>query len=271
VARGAIGFGIVRSIDPTRGRARLAELCEALGKDLDSLFIPHHPESYRKLVSAFEAGDVAVAWLPPIASAQLVERGRAELLALPIRRGAVAYRSALIVRRGGPASLADLKGRRMAWVDPESSSGYLVPRLMLHGAGFDVTSFFSEERFLMSHSGVVDAVASGRYDVGATYCAVEGGSGVHGSWTGATEVPLEVLATSGSIPNDAIVVSTTLPSDVRSQLLRWLISMRSPSAKRLCADLFSADSFRVASTAHFEPLRRIVLAARARGTIPPPR
>jgi hypothetical protein len=58
---------------------------------------------------------------------------------------------------------------------------------------------------------------------------------------------------------------------VRSKVLRWLLDLRSPRAKSLCTDLFGAEAFRIATPEHFEPLRRMLIAARAHGSIPPPR
>jgi phosphonate transport system substrate-binding protein len=269
--RDSIGFGIAQSIDPTRSRARLAELCDTLRVEIGPLFIPRHPASYKSLVDAFLVGEISVAWLPPIACSELVERGRALVLALPVRRGSISYRSALIARRGAVAGLGDLRGRTVAWVDPDSSSGYLIARLMLHGAGLDLSTLFAAEQFVMSHAAVVGAVSTGRCDVGATYCSAEGEP--HGPWVGASAVPIAVLATSGAIPNDAIVVSTGVSVDVRAKLLRWLLELRTPQAKKLCADLFAADSFRVAAKEHYEPLRRMLLAAEVRGraSVRPPR
>jgi phosphonate transport system substrate-binding protein len=259
----SIGFGIAQSIDPTRGRARLAELCDTLRSDVGQSFIPRHATSYKDLVESFEAGAISVAWLPPIVCSELVDRGRALVLALPVRRGSISYRSALIVRKGAIANLGDLRGRTVAWVDPDSSSGYLVARLMLDAAGLDPRTLFAAEQFVMSHAAVVGAVAAGRCDVGATYCSAEGEP--HGPWASASAVPIAVLATSGTIPNDAIVVSTSVSVDVRAKLLRWLLELRTPQAKKLCADLFAADAFRVAAKEHYEPLRRMLLAAQVRG------
>jgi phosphate/phosphite/phosphonate ABC transporter binding protein len=269
VARGSLGFGIVRSIDAALGRARLAELCMVLTDEVGVLFIPHHPNTYRSLIEAFGTGEVAVAWLPPIAGWQLEEAGVASVLALPARRGSLSYCAAIFTRPDGPRRMGDLQGSRMAWVDPDSSSGYLVPRLCLQGAGLDLANLFAQESFLMSHSAVVEAVLAGRFDAGATHCQpAAAGARPRGAWG---DADVHVLTTSGAIPNDAIVVSRSLPADVRSKLLRWLLDLRGQRAKGLCTDLFGAENFRIATREHFEPLRRILIAAKAHGSIPPPK
>jgi phosphonate transport system substrate-binding protein len=175
----------------------------------------------------------------------------------------------------------DLTSKRVAWVDRESSSGYYVPRLFLQGAGLDPTRLFAEEHFAGSHSSVVTAVLGGRVDLGATYCAL--GTGAResggfakvdpggpapplprGSWTkeGAPQPPLRVLAMTGAIPNDALVVATSVPSELRLSLLRWLLNLGPGRALQLCGELFGADAFQVSSPAHFDPLRRLVARSR---------
>jgi phosphonate transport system substrate-binding protein len=244
-------------------------MCTALTADVGVLFLPHHPNAYRRLVEAFTTGEVALAWLPPIAAWQLEESGVASVLALPARRGALSYGAAIFARPDGPRTMGELQGCKMAWVDPDSSSGYLVPRLCLQGAGFNLATLFGQESFLMSHAAVVEAVLAGRFDAGATYCQPASAAGkALGAW-GNAEVRL--VATSGSIPNDAIVAARTMAAETRSKVLRWLLELRGDRAKSLCRDLFGADSFRIASAEHFEPLRRMLIAARTHGSIPPPR
>jgi hypothetical protein len=62
---GAFAFGIARSIDPVRSRARLAELCQEMTRDLGAVFMPHHADTYRGLASDFVSEGAAIAWMPP--------------------------------------------------------------------------------------------------------------------------------------------------------------------------------------------------------------
>jgi phosphonate transport system substrate-binding protein len=281
--RGSCGFGIVRSIDVARGRTRLAELCALLTQELGTLFVPHHAPSYGALVESLDAGDIALAWVPPLACIRIEESKKGSVLALPVRRGAVSYRAALIAHAThaqAPKTLDELRGRRVAWVDRDSSSGYHVPRLFLEGAGLSAGAF-SEERFLGSHSNVVAAVVGGAVDIGATYCAIasaaDSGSYVaqtagadpplpRGPWSAAVGAPppLRILATTGAIPNDAIVASARLPTDTRLAVLRWVLAPRGSRAQEICLDLFGAEGFRTSQATHFDPLRRLVAIAETR-------
>lgn len=57
----------------------------------------------------------------------------------------------------------------MAWVDTNSSAGYLVPRMRIAAAGLDPETLFARQSFLGSHERVACAGLDGDADAGATY------------------------------------------------------------------------------------------------------
>jgi two-component system, NtrC family, sensor kinase len=260
MARGAFGFGIARSLDPVASRLRLAELCEALTRELGAVFLPHHADSYRKLGEDFGKGAVDVAWMPPLTCIEIEKSHGSSAVVLPVRNGSMTYFSALFARAGGPRSLADVRGAKVGWVDRESSSGYLVPRLHLQASGRRLATMFSQEVMLGSHNAVLDAVESGKVEVGATYCASKAPS-----WMTSRGEPraLGALTVAGPIPNDAIVVSARVPQAVRRGLVHWLVTLEAARSAELMAELLGAAQFRIASFGHFAPLRRMLGAAAA--------
>jgi phosphonate transport system substrate-binding protein len=267
----AWGFGIVPSTElQDAGRMLFEELCERASDEAGVRFTPVVEPGYRELVASFERGEVGIAWMPPVPTIELVEvRRTATPLAIPARRGATIYHAALIVRRGGPKTIEECRGRRAAWVQRDSAAGYLVPRLQMAAQGLDVLRFFSRELFMHSHPAVVDAVVSGEADVGATYCHVEPGTNkvARAAWTdedGRPLRPIESIATFGPIPNDALIASNELPLPCRTALTRWLLDL-DPRARDLFERILGAHDFRVPSTDHFDALRHALRAARARG------
>jgi phosphonate transport system substrate-binding protein len=262
------GFGIVQAQELERaGRAVFDELCELVSEATGVRFRPTVATSYRELSSALENSELGLAWLPPIPTIELDARGLATVLAIPARNGTTSYHSALIVRRGGPRSIVDLRGRRAVWVQRDSAAGYLVPRMHLAGQGIDVLRYFSRELFIHSHPGVVDAIVNGEADVGATYCHVDAANKVvRGVWMDDSRSvrPIEVLSTFGPIPNDALVGSNELSASARSSITRWLLDP-SPRARDLFGRLLGSSDFRVPSVDHYDALKHTLRAARARG------
>ncbi len=263
------GFGIVRANDWSDGKAPFQELCTLASEAAGVRFEPVLTSSYAELTAMIVEGEVGLAWLPPVPTIELEARQAATVLAIPARRGHTMYHAAFIVRRGGPKTLAELRGRRAAWVQRDSAAGYLVPRMHLAARGFDVLRFFSRELFVHSHAGVVDAVVAGDADVGATYCTVDAEDKVIRSlWqdakTGDSIRPIEVLATMGPIPNDALVAAAEMPAGARASLTRWLLTLDG-QAKEIFERLLGAGDFRVPAPNHYEMLRHALRAAHARG------
>jgi len=261
------GFGIVQAQELERaGRGVFDELCDLVSKATDVEFHPIIATSYRELSAGLERGEVGLAWLPPIPTIEADARRIATVLAIPARNGTTSYHSALIVRPSGPRSIEDLRGRRAVWVQRDSAAGYLVPRMHLAAQGVDVLRYFSRELFVHSHPSIVDAIVNGEADVGATYCHVDDKKIVRAPWMDDSRSvrPIEVLATFGPIPNDALVGSNELPAPARSSLTRWLLDP-SPRARELFNLLLGSGDFRVPSVAHYDALRHTLRAARARG------
>jgi phosphonate transport system substrate-binding protein len=268
-------FGMAPSHAVGAAQTRLKELCAIVSEATGVSFAPHHAPSYRDLADGIRHGDVGIAWMPPIPSIVLEEDGAATPLALPWRHESASYYSALVTREtrdGRVKGVTELQGMRAAWVDKESAAGYLVPRMHLASIGIDVRTFFAQETFAHSHLGVVDAVVSGAADVGATFCTLDPATKrvMTAGWTAADGSKIrdvELVATLGPIPNDAIVASSRVPASVRSSLTRWLLAPDERS-QDLLAELFQVRAFRVASSAHFDELRHMVRAARSRGYDP---
>jgi ABC-type phosphate/phosphonate transport system substrate-binding protein len=270
--RGTIGFGLARALDFHASLGQMAELCELLSKEVGAVFYPHHALSYRELAAGLERSELGLAWTPPITAIEILDAKLATLLVTPVRRGSTLYHSALLVRPGGASTILDVKGKRVAWVDRESATGHLVPKMHLATLGFDPQTFFAQEIYAGSHIGVIEALFTGRVDVCATFCKLDGGGRpISGGWTGGDGKavhPVEVLATIGPVPNDAIMAASSLDSVLRARILRWFLDPPVARAKQLLADLVRAESCLAVTPSHYEPLRRLMQQSAARGVTP---
>jgi phosphonate transport system substrate-binding protein len=85
--------------------------------------------------------------------------------------GSLGYYSVMYtLADSGIESLADMEGRSLAFADPNSTSGYLVPSFELASEeGLDLETYFSETGFGGGHEQAVVAVLNGQYDAGVTW------------------------------------------------------------------------------------------------------
>lgn len=235
-----VKFGLVPTTRELRDESLLTELARALGP----LWSVHTFPSYASLVDALGNGTVDMAWLPPLAYARAAQAGAADLLFTLTRAGQPSYASAIIVRAIPEASdLSYVMHKRAGWVDAWSAAGYLVARAVLRAAGIDPTRAFSSQVFLGSHSAVVEAVARGTVDVGATYCSVDGaGRVVRSAWS--NEPRVRALALSDPIPGDTICLSPRVGArEGRIMAARLSELEASPAGRSLMARVFGADCF----------------------------
>lgn len=78
------------------------------------------------------------------------------------------YYSVLFVRADSPyRTIEDLRGRDIAFVDPNSTSGYQVPLFMLDKLGIDPERFFRRSLLAGSHENALQALSAGTVDVAA--------------------------------------------------------------------------------------------------------
>lgn len=259
--------------------ACFVDLCRAASAALGEIELaPRHFPSYAALREAIAAGDVALAWAPPLLGSDLSDAGLATPIAVPVRHGATTFSAAFVVtkstikdHREWPTkrALEAIRGKKVAWVESKSASGYLIPRLHLASHGFDPATFFSVEEYVGTHLGALDAVTTGRVDVATTFCRVEPGTGrvLSAGWLRGDGKPIrsvEIAATTSPVPNDAVVIAAGRDASEREAIVRWLLAPDRAS-QALLLELMTTATFRLAEADHFAPLGRVLHAARALG------
>ncbi|MDP7035205.1 MAG: serine/threonine-protein kinase, partial [Planctomycetota bacterium] len=92
-------------------------------------------------------------------------------LAQQVRGGQAFYHGVIITQQDSSIrTLEDLRGKRFAFVDPNSTSGYVFPRSLIRTQGKDPDDFFREILFFRSHDKVLQAVREGKQvDAGAVF------------------------------------------------------------------------------------------------------
>jgi len=254
----------------SKTQQRMTELAQRLG-ELSGVDVGVTPlPSYDRVAQLIWRRDIDLAWMSPIPLISLA-RNKSVLPILSLTRGAnIHYRCALIVSATTHiTAIEELFGKRAAWVDQHSASGYVLPRIELarHGIG---PKNLASERFFGSHDAVVRAVASGRADFGATFARLAPNGEVAGSWirTPGLARSIRVLATFGQVPPDAIVVRRDMNGELRDRLSRGFRALTSsPKDHMLVSDVFGADGFQVPHRSTYESLRKQVFDAYQHGLL----
>ena len=126
---------------------------------------------YTSIIEGMKKKRVDIAWLGPFAYILAEREANAEAFAVGVRAdtGLSTYRSIFVVPEGSPAqTLADLKGKRVAFVDPTSASGNLIPSyLVKKKTGAMPKVFFGRLIYAGSHDAAEMAVKNKTVDAAA--------------------------------------------------------------------------------------------------------
>lgn len=172
---------------------------------------------YSEHIDAIGTGIVDVAYMGPAPYVQLVAKyGKVPLLAQQEVNGQPFLIGEIIVRQDSPLrTLADLKDKRFAFGDPNSTMGTIVPERMLVQAGVPLTSL-SSYKFLTGHDNVALAVLAGDYDAGAVKEEVFQSFAPKG---------LRALAQSPLVADHVFVASNKLPTPLVTTLRRLFLEL----------------------------------------------
>ena len=150
--------------------------------------------------------------------------------------GSDGYKSAMYVRKDSNIySIEDMRGKSIAWSDPNTTSGYLVPSFELHQRGLVPSEFFSRTGFAGGHEQAIIAVLNGQYDAGATW--VSGQGAVEEGYTrgvfrnmikkGLLDMDkLRVIWLSKFIMNGPHVIRKDLPVEFKEELIKHNLDLQ---------------------------------------------
>ncbi len=192
--------------------------------------------TYAEVRRALERGDVDVALICTGVYIHSDLRGRIQLLARPEFLEGREYRSALIVGAGsGIESLEQLRGRSMAYTDPESNTGSLVPQYLLRKRGEEPNEFFSEIILTGSHDRSIKAVALGTVDAAAVDLLVLESLKESNP---ATAKGVQILHLSESFAPPPVAVPAGLDEELKKSLSKALLNLhKDPDGRQILSEI----------------------------------
>ena len=178
---------------------RYAPVADYLTKQLGVPVKLRVAADYAGVIEGQKAGNVHIAFYGAAAYARawMVTNGAVEIFAGRLQAdGSKGYRSVLYVKKDSQAkTIDDLKGKRIALVDPNSTSGTIAPTFFLQQDGKPLDTFFSGNIMAGSHENAVLAVVNGQVD------------GAFNSWNSDADSTLARMIRKGMVkPDDVRIV-----------------------------------------------------------------
>ena len=205
---------------------------------------------YAAVIEGQRAGNIQIAFYGPASFSRAIITGvkTDPLVNQRHETGVNGYYSVIYVRANSPyKAIGDLKGKTLAFVDPNSTSGNQAPRFFLRRAGIDAETFFSKTFFAGSHENAVLALAQGTADAAANFWNSETDSNLTRMITKGlvrdadgktlTQSDFRVVFKSEFLPEGPFAVLDSLPADLKSAIRQALLDM--PKADKAAFDKLS--------------------------------
>ncbi len=220
------------------------------------------PQSYVAVVEAFGTKRADVAAMNTFGYILANEKYGTEARLTVLRHGAATYQSQFLAKSDSKIqTLEDFKGKKLAFVDPVSASGYLLPLKMLKDKGIE----FKESTFAGKHDNVVSMIYQGQVDGGATfYSPPHDGEIQDARRLVKTQYPdvekkVKIVTLSDGIPNDPIIFRKDMPEEMKTKIVDAFIQfVETPEGKLAFEKIYSVNALKKATDADYDSVRAIL-------------
>jgi len=204
--------------------------------------------SYEEQVRRVVAGELDIVLLPPL-SYIMAKRGspKLQVVAQELARGNTTFSSYIVVPADSSfMTLADLKNRRMVFVDEFSTSGFLFPYSVFLNNGIDPEKDFSQVRFAGSHLQAIAELSLGSADAIAIGSGMLAEAAKHKFSSGPIDpAEFRILFKAGRIPFDGICVRDGFPASGVRKIQETFIRLntRTPPGRRVLSRTAQINGF----------------------------
>lgn len=260
--------GVVVALKPDKNPDAMLEerekLSEVLGEKLGVPVEVIVPLSAAVIREGLRNGSIDLGYVSATEFLPMGEGGEAVVLLANEIKGKTGYESLWLVRKdAGYSSIADLRGKPVAFSSRTSTSGFFIPLkdlrdrgLVKSAAGLD--GFFGEGnvQFGTGYVSAVERVLSGQAEAAAVSDYVFLGDR---HLTNEQKQQLRVLQSQGPVPTHVLVGSSRLGKEQAEMLRRIFLSMDESAALQELRDrIFTAKFVEVDAATHVAPVAEAV-------------
>jgi phosphonate transport system substrate-binding protein len=196
-------FGVIPRDNPRIAYEKYQPLMDYLTEKTPYRFELVLRKTYNETIAALGQGEIDMAFLGPLTYLHArAEYNAVSILKTITENGESIYRSVIVAKNGGQIrKLSDLKGKSFAFASTQSTSGNLIPRILMAEDGVHLRHLENYNHFNY-HDTVIKWVLKGQYDAGAVRESVA---------VKYLPLGLEIISSSGPIPTGPLVVGPQTP------------------------------------------------------------
>ena len=244
-------------VHPYKKPALLAEMFKPLiaylEEEISATISFRSSKNYAAHMERIRNGDYDIFYMGPSLYAMISDShpDKVRIAATVVNKGSPTFRGVVVAREDSSiASLADLKGKKVAFGDRSSTLSCYVPAYMLMEAGiFDTVEY----KFVGSHDNVAKGVLKGFFDAGGLK------PGVAKSYVGKG---LKIIAESEPVYEHVVGVSASLDDETVGKIKAALANVQNPEVYTSIKS--SLTGFEVTKSSDYDNLRKIMKAVDAK-------
>jgi len=211
-------FGIIPTDSSSNITERFDNLVKYLEKQLGVPIEVKVATDYAGVITGMQFKHIDFAYFGPKSYVEAAKRANAEAFVIEVSMdGSNGYHGLIVTKKGtGLKTVADLKGKVWAFVDPNSTSGTLVPLVyFLNELKIDPATYFSKVIYSGSHEASMISVKTGKIDAASTN-DLDMARGNGKQWN--SEKDFEIIWTSQLIPGSPMAYRKDLPPTLKKAL-----------------------------------------------------
>jgi phosphonate transport system substrate-binding protein len=186
-------FAVIPAENAAQVTERYKDFLEYLSKEIGVKVTLRTASDYAAVIEGQRAEQIHIAYYGPASYARAYMTGaKITPFAIEVAKGGVkGYYSVFYVKANSPfKTIADLKGKNLGLVDPNSTSGNNVPRFALNSMKIKPEDHFGKVVYTGSHTNAVMALQQGTVDVAANW------------WNNETDSELIRMSDKGMVKKD---------------------------------------------------------------------
>lgn len=220
-------------------------------------------KDYSSMIQAIQQKKVDFAFLSAATFVSAEQEVKVQVLLKKIWVEPFYYSAILTKKKSHIVKISDLAGKRIAFVDVKSTSGYLYPKVMLKKMSWSDQKF-SKVIFSGSHSESVKLLEKGEVDAIAVFS--DDKNGLLSAWTKFSNdkkgEQIRVVWLSEPIPNDPFCVRSDFyekyPKLTHNLMFSLIDAYEKLKKNKDVVDVIGAQGFLPATSRQYDPVREMV-------------
>lgn len=212
-------------------------------------------KSYFEIIDALVTKEADFCYTGPLVYVEAHKKTGVIPVVKPVAKGNPFYYSVIIVRKDSPIKkLSDLKGKKFAFTDRNSTSGYLFPRAILAQNGIKNLDFFSEVIFTQGHDSSLEAVYQKYVEAAGIYDAPF----VKEGFKDPKIEEVRVIATSDPIPMGPVAIRKDIPKDIVKKIRDVFLEIGKTEETKIIGEKIKVSSYTEAHDKDYDSIRKAV-------------